>query len=197
MDNSGHIVAQRDDAKLKTHLDARIGALLDDVADHKGHDALGLVILDDLGHILTVFRLAEHDGHTGNVARDQRHAEAADDGVGNKADAGHARFLVRCLRLNELESFQNFRADRSGKARVQRLAEILLVGDEALEDADARRQVAQRLDLHTGRGIDGGEEICGIRESELFLCAIFGNRIIDCAFGQSGNGMRAAINQIR
>ena len=197
MDHSGHVMAQRDHAELKAHLDARIGALLDDFADHKGHNALGLIILDDLRGVLAVFGLAQNNGHAGDIARDQRHAKAADDGIGHEADARHAGLFIGFLRLDKLESFQNFCADSGRKARVQRLTQILLIGDEALEHAHAGGQVAQRLDLHAGRGIDGGEEICGVRESDLFLCAVLGNCIIDRTLGQAGNGMRAAVNQIR
>ena len=31
------------------------------VADHKGEDALGLVVLDHPGHVLGLIRLAQHD----------------------------------------------------------------------------------------------------------------------------------------
>ena len=57
VDNGGDVMAQRDDAQLETHLDALLGALLDDVADHEGHDALGLIALDDGGHVLRLLAL--------------------------------------------------------------------------------------------------------------------------------------------
>ena len=51
MDDGGHVMAQGHHAELQTHLDALLGGLLDAVANHKGHDALGLVILDHVGHL--------------------------------------------------------------------------------------------------------------------------------------------------
>ena len=48
VDDCRNVMTQRDDAQLQTHLDACVGALLDHIADQEGHDALGLVVLDDL-----------------------------------------------------------------------------------------------------------------------------------------------------
>ena len=43
------------------------------------------------------------------------------------------------------------------------------------------------LDLDAGGGVDRGEEICGIGEGKLLLRAVFGNGIVDGAFGQARN----------
>ena len=196
VDDSGHVMAQRDDTELQAHLDARVRTLLDDVADHEGHDALGLIVLDDLGNVLAIVGLAEHDGHAGDIARDQRHAERTDDGIGHEADAGNSRLLIGVLRLGKLEALDDLSADGGGKTGVQRLAQILLVGDEALENAHAGRQVAQRLHLDARGGVDGGEEICGIREGDGMVCAILCDGVIDCALGEASHGMRAAIDEI-
>ena len=196
VDDSGHVMAQRDDTELQAHLDARIRALLDDVTDHEGHDALGLIVLDDLGNVLAIVGLAEHDGHAGDIARDQRHAERTDDGIGHEADAGNSRLLIGVLRLGKLEALDDLSADGGGKTGVQRLAQILLVGDEALENAHAGRQVAQRLHLDARGGVDGGEEIRGIREGDGMVCAILCDGVIDCALGEASHGMRAAIDEI-
>ena len=48
MDDGGHIMAQRNDAQFQAHLDAAFGALLDNITDQEGHDALGLVVLTTL-----------------------------------------------------------------------------------------------------------------------------------------------------
>ena len=196
MDDSRHVVAKRNDAKLKAHLDAGVCALLNDVADQEGHNALRLVVLDDLRCILAVFGLAEHNSHAGDVARNQRHAERADDGIGHEADAGNSCALIALLGLDKLEAFENFRADRCGKTCIERLAEVLLIGDQALEHAHTGRKIAERFHLHAGCRIDRGEEISSIGEREFLVCAIFGNCIVDRAFGQTGDGIRAAINQI-
>ena len=87
-------------------------------------------------------------------------------------------------------------ADGSGKTGVERLAQILLIGDEALENAHAGGQIAQGLDLDAGGGVDRGEEICGIGEGKLLLRAVFGNGIVDGAFGQARNGIRTAVDEI-
>ena len=189
-------MAQRDNAELKAHLDARIRALLNDFADHEGHDALGLIVLDDLCNVLAVFGLAQHDGHAGDIARDQRHAERADDGIGHKADAGNRGLLIGILRFGKLQTLKDLGADGSGKTGVERLAQILLIGDEALENAHAGGQIAQGLDLDAGGGVDGGEEIRGVREGNGMVCAIFCNSVVDCTLGQASHGMRAAIDEI-
>ena len=196
MNHGSHVMAQRDNAELKAHLDARIRALLNDFADHEGHDALGLIVLDDLCNVLAVFGLAQHDGHTGDIARDQRHAEGTDDGIGHKADAGNRGLLIGILRFGKLQTLKDLGADGSGKTGVERLAQILLIGDEALENAHAGGQIAQGLDLDAGGGVDGGEEIRGVREGNGMVCAIFCNGVVDCTLGQASHGMRAAIDEI-
>ena len=196
MDDGGHIMAQRDDTELKAHLDARFRALFNDFADHEGHDALGLIVLDDLCNVLAVFGLAQHDGHTGDIARDQRHAEGTDDGIGHEADAGNRSLLIGVLRLGELQALKDLGTDSGGQTGVECLSQILLIGDEALEHAHAGGQIAQRLDLDAGGGVDGGEEIRGVREGNRMVCAIFCNGVVDCTLGQASHGVRAAIDEI-
>ena len=196
MDDGGHIMAQRDDAELKAHLDARFRALFNDFADHEGHDALGLIVLDDLCNVLAVFGLAQNDGHTGDIARDQRHAEGTDDGIGHEADAGNRGLLIGVLRFGKLQALKDLGADGSGQTGVECLTQILLIGDEALEHAHAGGQIAQSLDLDAGGGVDGGEEIRGVREGNGMVCAIFCNGVVDCTLGQTSHGMRAAIDEI-
>ena len=196
VDDCRNVMTQRDDAQLQTHLDACVGALLDHIADQEGHDALGLVVLDDLCCVFAVFRLAEHDGNAGNIARDQRHAERTDDGIGHKADAGHSCSLIGVLRLDKLETFENFCADCGCKTGVQCLTEVLLVGNQALEDAHTCRKIAERFDLDAGCCINRGEVISSIGEREFLVCTVFGNCVVDRALGQTGDGIRAAINQI-
>ena len=128
MDDGSHIMAQRDDTQFKAHLDARFRALLDDIADHEGHDALGLIVLDDLGDVFAVIGLAQNDGHTGDIARDQRHAEGTDDGIGYEADAGNGRLLISVLLLGKLQALDDLRADCGSKTCVECLAKILLIG---------------------------------------------------------------------
>ena len=194
MDDTRHVVTQRDDTELQTHLHTAFGALLDDIADHKGHDALGLVVLDNLDDVLGIFRLAQHDRHAGNIARDQRHAQRTDDGVGNKSDAGIGSVGIAALDI--LQALENFCADGGSKAGIERLRQILLIGDQALHDAHTGGQITQLRDLHARGGIDRREEIRSVRERECFVCAVFGNCIIDRAFGQAGDGIRTAIDKI-
>ena len=87
-------------------------------------------------------------------------------------------------------------ANSGGKTGIQRLAQILLIGDQALQHAHAGNQVAQGLDLHAGGSVNGGEKVCGVREADCFVCAVLGDGIVDSAFGQAGNGIGAAINQV-
>ena len=194
MDDGGHVMSQRNDTQLQTHLDAALGALLDDVAHHEGHDALALVVLDHLNNVLGIVRLAQHNGHAGDIAGDQRHAQRTDDGVGNEADAGLVLIGVRTVDV--FQSLKNFRADSGSKAGVQRLTQILLIGDQALEHAHAGGQVAQSLDLYAGGSVNGGEKVCGIGEGNLLVCAVLGNGVVYSTFGQSRNGIGTAINEI-
>jgi len=194
VDDGGHVMTQRDHAELKTHLHAALGALLDDVAHHEGHDALALVVLDHLNNVLGIVRLAQHNGHAGDIAGDQRHAQRTDDGVGNEADAGLV--FVGVGTVDVFQSLKNFRADSGSKAGVQRLTQILLIGDQALEHAHAGGQVAQSLDLYAGGSVNGGEKVCGIGEGNLLVCAVLGNGVVYGTFGQSRNGIGTAINEI-
>ena len=194
MDDGGHVMSQRNDTQLQTHLDAALGALLDDVAHHEGHDALGLIVLDHLHGVLRILGLTQHHGHAGDIAGDQRHAQRTDDGVGNEADAGLV--FVGVGTVDVFQSLKNFRADSGSKAGVQRLTQILLIGDQALEHAHAGGQVAQSLDLYAGGSVNGGEKVCGIGEGNLLVCAVLGNGVVYGTFGQSRNGIGTAINEI-
>ena len=196
MDDGGHVMSQRNDTQLQTHLDAALGALLDDVAHHEGHDALALVVLDHLNNVLGIVRLAQHNGHAGDIAGDQRHAQRTDDGIGHEADAGNRGLLIGILRFGKLQTLKDLGADSGGQTGVERLAQILLIGDEALEHAHAGGQIAQGLDLDAGGGVDGGEEIRGVREGNGMVCAIFCNGVVDCTLGQASHGVRAAIDEI-
>ena len=194
MDHGGDIVAQRNDTQLQAHLHAALGALLNAVAHHKGHNALGLVVLDHLDHIGGVVCLTQDHGHTGDITGDQRHAQGADNGIGHKADPGI--ILVGVGTLHVFQAFNNLSANSGGKTGVQGLAQVLLIGDQALQDAHTGGQIAQGLDLHAGSRVNGREEIGSIGECNLLVCAILGNGIVDGILGQSGDCIGTAINQI-
>ena len=125
MDDRRDIVPQGHDAELQAHLDAALGALVDDLADQEGQNALGLVVLDDGDDIRRIVRLAQHDSHAGDIPRDQRDAQRTDDRVRDKADARFVFIGVSAFHI--FQALQNFRADGGGKAGVQRLAQVLLV----------------------------------------------------------------------
>ena len=180
VDHGSHVVTQRNHTELKTHFHAAFGYLLDDIANHKGHNALGLVVLDHFNHIFGIISLAQHNGNTGNIAGNQRHTQGADDGVGHKADAGIVFIGIAALGI--LEAFDNFSANSGGKTGIERLSQVFLVGDQALQHTYAGRQIAQGLYLHTGSGINGGEIISGIGKCDGMVCAIFFDGCIDRAF---------------
>ena len=156
-----------------THLHALLQGLLDAAADHEGEDALGLVVLDHFRHGGGVIRLAQDHGHAGDVARDQGHAQGADDGVGDEADAGVG--LVGVGIVHVLEA---------------------LDGDEALEHAHAGGQVAQGLDLHACGGVDGGEEVGGVGEGGRGFGPVLGDGVVYRALCQSSDGVGTGIDQI-
>ena len=187
-------MAQGHNTELEAHADALVRALLDDVAHQEGQDALGLVVLDDLGDSSRILGLAQDNGHAGDIAGDQGNAQGADDGIGHEADAGVG--LIGIAALNILEAFDNFRADGGGQSGVQRLAQVLLVGDEALQHTDAGGQIAQGLDLDAGCGIDRGEEVGRVREGHGLVCSVLGNGVVDRLFGQTGNRIGATVDQI-
>ena len=193
VDDGGYVVAQRHDAVVETHLDALGGGLIDDVADEEGQQALVLVVLDDGGELGGLLRAAENDGDAGDVARDEGHAEAADDGIGHEADAALA--LVGIL-VEPLQTLDDLRSDGGRETGVESLAEVLLVGDEALEDADAGGQVAELGDLDAGRGVDGGEEVGGVGESDAGILAVLGDGVVDGALGKTRDGVGAGVDEI-
>ena len=131
-------MTQRDDTEFQTHLHTAGRALLNDIAHQEGHDALGLVVLDHLDHVLGLLSLAQDNGNTGDIAGDQRHAQGTDDRIGHEADA--ALVLVG-VALDIAQTLQDLSANGGGKTGIESLTQILLVGDEALEDTDTGRQV--------------------------------------------------------
>ena len=194
MNNAGHVMAQGHHAKLQAHLHALLQGLLDALADHKGEDALGLVILDHIGHVLGIVRLAQHHGHAGDVPGDQGHAQGTDDGIGHEPDAGV--FGVGFAAAHVFQSLDDLRAHGGGKARVQGRADVVLIGDEALQNAHTGGQVAQGLHLHAGSGVDGGEEVGGVGESHRRIRAVLGDGVVDGSLGQARHGVGTAIDQI-
>ena len=116
-----------------------------------------------------------------------------DDGIGHEADTG--LIGIRIV-IEILEAFNDLSAHCGGKACIQSLAQILLIRDQALQHTHTGGQVTQSLDLHTGSGIDGGEEIRGIGERDCMVSTVFGNGIVDRGFRQTCNSIGAAINQI-
>ena len=185
-------MAQRNNTELQAHLHA-LGHLLDAVAHQEGHDTLGLVVLDHIDDISSILGLTQNHGNTGDIAGNQRHTQGANDGIGHEADAG---LIGVGLGLQILQALDNFSAHSGGKTGIQSLAQVFLIGDEALEHAHAGRQIAQSLDLHAGSGVDGGEIIGGIGEGDLLVSAILGDGIVDGALHEAGDGITAAIDQI-
>ena len=187
-------MAQGHHAELQAHLHALLQGLLDALADHKGEDALGLVVLDHLGHVLGIVRLAQHHGHAGDVSGDQGHAQGTDDGIGHEPDAGVPGVGIAAAHV--FQALDDLRAHGGGKARVQGRADVVLIGDEALQNAHAGGQVAQGLHLHAGSGIDGGEEVGGVREGHRRIRAVLGDGVVDGPLGQARHGVGTAIDQI-
>ena len=95
-----------------------------------------------------------------------------------------------------LQALDDLRAHGGGKARVQGRADVVLIGDEALQNAHTGGQVAQGLHLHAGSGVDGGEEVGGVGESHRRIRAVLGDGIVDGPLGQARHGVGAAIDQI-
>ena len=194
VDHGGHVVAQGHHAEFQAQLHAGLGALLDDVADQEGHDALGLVVLDHLRHVRRIVRLAQHHGHAGDVAGDQRHAQGTDDGIGHEADAGFVGVGVAALDV--LQALDDLRPHGGGQAGVQCVAQLRLVRDQALQHAHAGGQVAQRGHLDAGSGVDGRKEVGCIREGYLFIRAVFFDRGVHRALGQAGHRVGTGKDQI-
>ena len=194
VDDAGDVVAQGHHTELQAHLHALGQGLLDAVADHEGEDALGLVVLDHLGHVLGVVGLAQHHGHAGDVAGDQGHAQGADDGVGNEADAGVLGVGVRAAQV--LQSLDDLSPHGGGKARVEGLGDVVLVGDQALEDVHTGGQVPQGLHLHAGGGVDGGEEVGGVGEGNRGVGAVLGDGVVHGPLREARHGIGTGIDQI-
>ena len=194
MDHRSHIMAQRNDAEFQTHFHAAFGTLLDNIAYHEGHNALGLVILYHADHISGIISLAQNNSNAGNITGNQRNAQRTDNRIGNKTDAG--LILVRISTLYVLQTFQNFRTYSSRQAGIQSLAQVFLVRDQTFQYAHTGNQVTQSLDLYTGCSINRGKMVGSIGESNFLLCAVLGDGIVDRTFGKAGNSIGAAINQV-
>ena len=194
MDDRGHVMAQRDDTKVKAHLYAALRALLDYVAYHKGHDALALVILHDVYHILRILRLAQHNRHARDIAGNQRHAQGTDHRVRNEADSAVIRVRIRVVHI--LQSLQDLSAHRCGKAGVQGLSQILLVANQALQHAHTGREIAQLRHLHARGRIDGRQEVSGVRHRYLLVLSILRDGVIHSTLRESRHRVRALVNQI-
>ena len=194
VNDAGDVVAQRHHAELKAHLHTLSGGLLDAVADHEGHNALGLVVLHHVGYVGSIVRLAQHHSYAGDVTGNQRHAQGADDGIGHKADAGILSVGVTAAYI--LEALDNLSAHSGGKTGIQGLSNIVLIGDEALEDAHTGGQIPQGLNLYASGGVDGGEEISGVGEGHGGVGAMLGNGVVDSALGEPRHGVGTGIDQI-
>ena len=187
-------MTQGDHTELQAHLHAAFGALLDAVAYHKGHNALGLVVLDHLYHVGGVLGLAQDYGHAGDIAGDQRHTQGTDDGIGHEADAG--LILIGLGPVYIFQAFQDLRAYGGSQTGVEGLTQILLIGDQALQHAYAGGQIPQGLYLYAGSGINGGEEIGGVGEGDLLIRAVLGDGIVHCALGQARDRIGTTVDQI-
>ena len=187
-------MAERHNAQLETHLYTLLRSLLNAVADQERQNALGLVILDHLGHGGSIVRLAQHNRNAGDIARYKRHAEGANDGIGHEADAGFIRIRIRTAQI--LQALDDFRTDGCGQTGVERLTEILLIRDQALQNADTGGQVAQRLDLHARSGIDCREKVSGVRKCNGGIGAMLCDGVVHRALGQARNGVGTGIDQI-
>ena len=115
-------------------------------------------------------------------------------GVGHKADAGIV--LVGVAALHIFQAFNDLRAHGGGKTGVQSLSQILLAGNQALQNVHTGRQIAQGLDLHTGRRVDRGEEVGSIGECDFLVCAVFGDGVVDGTLGQPGHSIGATVDEI-
>ena len=194
VDDAGNVVAQGHHPQLQAHLHALAQGLLNAVPDHEGENALGLVVLHHLGYVGGAVRLADDHGHAGDVAGDQGHAQGADHGVRHKADAGVLSVGVRAAHV--LQSLDDLRAHGGGKARVQGLSDVVLAGNQALEYVHAGGQIPQRLHLHACGGVDGGEEVGGVRKGNRGVSAVLGNGILDGPLGQARHSVGTGIDQI-
>ena len=194
MNHGGHVMAKRDNAKLKTHFDALLRGLLDAIADHEGQNAFGLVVLYDFFDRSRIVRFAEHDGDARNVARDERNAERTNDRIRHKADAAFGGIGVAAADI--LQAFDDLRADRCRKAGIQRLSDVVLVRDQALQHADTGRQIAELLYFDARRRINCREEVRCIGESDGGICAMLCDGIVDSAFSQARNCIGTGVDEI-
>ena len=194
MGNSRYVVAQRHNAVLNAHLHAFSDSLVNDFANQEGHQALILVIADDGGNACSVIGLAQNNGNARNVAGNQRHAQRTDDRVGNKANAGFV--FVRSRIVDPLQGLNDFCANSSCQAGVQSCAQVGCVRVQALHNVNAGTQIAQLLYLYAGSGIDGRQEVCGVREGDGGIFAMCFDCCGNSAFGQIDYGIRTAVNHV-
>ena len=67
---------------------------------------------------------------------------------------------------------------------------------QALHNVNAGTQIAQLLYLYAGSGIDGRQEVCGVREGDGGIFAMCFDCCGNSAFGQTDYGIGTAVNHV-
>ena len=194
MNDRGHIVSQRNYTEIKAQLHTAFRALFNHIANHKGHNALALVIFYHIYYVFGIISLSKHYSHTGDIARYQRHAQGTDNGVRNKADSAVLR--IRICMVHILQSLDDLSSYRCGKSCVQSFSQIFFVGNQALQNAHTGRQIAELCHLYACGSVNRRQKISRIRHRYLFVFSILCNRLIHSIFRESCHRIGAIVNQI-
>ena len=187
-------MSQRDDTVLETDLDVLFKDLVDDVAYEEGKEAFVLIVSDYCSDIIRVLSFAEDDCYAGDISGDERYAERSDDRVRYESDACLVR--VRVFALNVFQSFEDLGSDCCCETGVQGLAKVFFVGDKGFQHAYTGRKITEFLYLYACGCIDGGKEVSRAGHDNGLVRTVFGDRVINRAFGKAGYRVGTAIDQI-
>ena len=189
MDDGGDILAERDDADIVAGLVALLLELVDDAAHEGDEDALALVALHERDGLIGRGSGAEDNGNAGDVARDQRHAEVTNDGVGQVAVAGQ---LIGRGAVEILQDLDELGAQCGGHAGHEGVVQAGVAGHERLDDAESLLQLAEGADLRAGDGVVAGQGVGSVGEGHGLAFAVLGDGIVNGGLGQAVNGIVAA-----
>ena len=163
MDHALGLQAQGAHADIGAGLVARVGQLLAALTGQGDQDALALIGLDQRDGLLGIVSAADDNGHAGDIAGDQGHAQLTDEGVGQVTQQG---LLIGGRAVDVLQRLQELRAQGGGDAGLEGIVQPVVGGD-----------------LFAGHCVVAGQAVSGVGEGHAFALAVLGDGAINGGYG--------------
>ena len=180
MDHALGLQAQGAHADVGAGLVARVGQLLAALTGQGDQDALALIGLDQRDGLLGIVSAADDNGHAGDIAGDQGHAQLTDEGVGQVAQQG---LLVGGRAVDVLQRLQELRAQGGGDAGLEGIVQPVVAGHLGLDGSHGGLHLAQGGDLFAGHCVVAGQAVSGVGEGHAFALAVLGDGAINGGYG--------------